>query len=470
MMSIHETLKKGKQTQSGVGTFFKANKVGKILGSYGAYNVKTKGIPVMQLMEYLVNLVFTKKSMYMNMKNGTNDAGFKGDTVYRFLNSCCINWVMFLLTLAMSVIKPIKVATSKDRLCAIVVDDSLFSRGRSKCVELLANVHDHAAHGKKKFVRGFRMLTMGWTDGVSFIPLMFRHMSSKNKKNRYNEINPNIDKRSTGYKARLQAISTAPEVMLWMLKQAKKIGVPAKHVLFDSWFSYPSTMIAILKVGFHSVGMLKNTTTIKYIFGGEPKTLREIYAASRKRPGKARYLLSVVVQIYNDNGDIEPFRLVFVRDRKNRKKWLALGTTDVNLSEEVVIQLYGKRWDIEVFFKMCKSYLNLAKEFQGVSYDLIIAHTAIVMTRYIILAADKRHNQDHRTITELFHSCYDEMADVSFSRALTLVLDTLHATLHECITLSEEEISAIIDAFITAFSSKFNGIFCCEINQPSSVA
>ena len=470
MMSILETIRKGKQVENRVGAFFKENKVGKILGSQGANSVKTKGIPVMQVMEYLVNLVFTKKSMYMNMRTGTNNAGFKGDTVYRFLNSYCINWVMFLLTLAMRVIKPIKVATSKERLCAIIIDDSLFSRGRSKCVELLANVHDHTAHGKAKFVRGFRMLTMGWTDGVSFIPLMFRHMSSKNKKSRYNEINPNIDKRSTGYKARLQAISTTPEVMLWMLEQAKKIGVPAKHVLFDSWFSFPSTMIDILKVGFHSVGMLKNTTKIKYLFGGEKKTLREIYAANRKRPGKARYLLSVVVQIYNDKGETKPFRLVFVRDRKNRKKWLALGSTDINLSEEAIIQLYGKRWDIEVFFKMCKSYLNLAKEFQGVSYDLITAHTAIVMTRYIILAADKRHNQDHRTITEMFHSCYDEMADVSFSRALTLVLETLHAALHECITLSEKEICAIIDAFIAGLSANFSELFSCEFNQTTQIA
>jgi len=293
----------------------------------------------------------------MNMRNGTNLPGFKNDTVYRFLNATCINWVMFLLNLAVTVIKPIKIATSEDRLCALVIDDSLFSRGRSKCVELLANVYDHAAHGKNRFVRGFRMLTLGWTDGVSFIPLMFRHMSSKEKKSRYNEINPSIDKRSTGYKARLQAISTIPEVMLWMLKQAKKAGVPAKHVLFDSWFSYPSTMIAILKEGFHSVGMLKNTTTIKYLFNGTKingtkKTLREIYKASRKRPGKARYLLSVEVQIYNDKGETHPFKIVYVRDRKNRKKWLALGTTDMSLSAEAIIQLYGKRWD----FSKCASH------------------------------------------------------------------------------------------------------------------
>ena len=75
---------------------------------------------------------------------------FERDTVYRFLNASCINWAMYLLKFAVTVIKPIKVATSEDRLCALVVDDSLFSRRRSRCVELLANVHDHASHGKKE--------------------------------------------------------------------------------------------------------------------------------------------------------------------------------------------------------------------------------------------------------------------------------------------------------------------------------
>ena len=193
--------------------------------------------------------------------------------------------------------------------------------------------------------------------------------------------------------------------------------------------------------------------------------MREIYVSSRKRPGRSRYLLSIVVQVYNKEGETMPFKLVYVRDRKNRKKWLALGTTDMSMSEEDIIQLYGKRWDIEVFFKMCKSYLNLGKEFQGVSYDLVTAHTAIVMTRYIILAADKRHNEDNRTMTELFHSCYDEIDDISFNRALSLVLETLHVALHECISLSEEEVRAIIDAFIVGISSRFECLFEDRINQ-----
>ena len=453
MSSIYELMNKEKQQTDRISGFFKTNAVGKILASAGAY--RNKGIPVVSVMLYLVNLVFTKKSMYMNIQNGTNNPGFGKDVVYRFINSMYINWAEYLLKLAMSVIAPIKIATDVNRLCALVIDDSIYERARSKCVELLANVHDHASKSKNKFKRGFRMLTLGWTDGASFIPLLYRHMSSKEQKNRYNEINPNTDKRSHGYKARMQAVSSTTDVLLWMLGQAKKAGVPAKHVLFDSWFSFPSTIIEISKLGFHSVGMLKNTPKIKFIENGERKTLKEIYADNRKRPGMAIYLLSVEVLLYNNNDETTPARIVFVRDRNNRKKWLALVTTDLSLSEESVIQLYGKRWDIEVFFKICKSYLNLAKEFQGISYDLITAHTAIVMTRYIILAADKRHNSDHRTISTLFHSCYDEVSDISLSRSLSLILETLNTVLHECISLPKSEIDTILHSFINSLSFDF---------------
>jgi hypothetical protein len=80
--------------------------------------------------------------------------------------------------------------TGADRKNALIIDDTLYERPRSKKVELLANVHDHAEKGKNKFKRGFRMLTLAWSDGVSLIPLLFRHLSSADKKSRYVEINP----------------------------------------------------------------------------------------------------------------------------------------------------------------------------------------------------------------------------------------------------------------------------------------
>ena len=437
--------------------FFKRYGLTKALMKANIY--KNKGVPVVQVIQYLIQLVFTKKSMYMNILNGTHHAGFAKDVVYRLLNATFINWSTFLLQAALPVIMHITSLTRETRLNAMIVDDTMFERPRSKSVELLARVHDHAAKGKSKFKRGFRQLTLGWSDGCTFIPLLYRHLSSSEAKHRYQEAKPNIDKRSIGHRIRQQAVMTAKEVLYSMLEQAKRMCVPAKHVVFDSWFSFPSTMMHIKSIGFDSIGRLKDTTKIKYLFGGGKQTLRQIYGSSKKRRGRAKYLLSVEVLLYNDKDETMPARIVFVRDRNNRNKWIAFGTTDMSLTEEQVIHTYSRRWDIEVFFKICKSYLNLAREFQGLSYDSMTAHTAIVMIRYIILATQKRQNEDPRSLGELFHLTYDEIADIQFSEVITIILGLIRDVLDECLFLSDEQIHEIIDRFIAKLPECFNRSF-----------
>lgn len=73
-----------------------------------------------------------------------------------------------------------------------------------------------------------------------------------------------------------------------------------------------------------------------------------------------------MVEIVKDDVAI-PAKIVCVRNRNKRKDWLAIVSTDVTLSEDEIIQLYGKRWDIEVFFKVCKSYLRLTNECHSLS-------------------------------------------------------------------------------------------------------
>lgn len=91
-----------------------------------------------------------------------------------------------------------------------------------------------------------------------------------------------------------------------------------------------------------------------------------------------------------------------MRDRNRSKKWLALLTTDLELTDEEIVQTYGKRWEIEVFFKTTKSFLKLAKEFQGRSYDCMVAHTTIVFCRYIMLALESRESKDPRTLGKTY--------------------------------------------------------------------
>jgi hypothetical protein len=65
-------------------------------------------------------------------------------------------------------------------------------------------------------------------------------------------------------------------------------------------------------------------------------------------------------------------KIVFVQNRNKKSDWLAIPSTNCTLSKQDIIQIYGICWDIEIFLKMTKSLLRIQKEFQGVSYDLLI--------------------------------------------------------------------------------------------------
>ena len=83
-----------------------------------------------------------------------------------------------------------------------------------------------------------------------------------------------------------------------------------------------------------------------------------------------------MVDVVKD-GKIIPTKVVYVRNRNKRKEYLCIISTDISLNEDEIIRIYGKRWDIEVFFKVCKSYLNLSKECRSISYDAMTAQAAI---------------------------------------------------------------------------------------------
>jgi len=53
---------------------------------------KEKGIPVMDIFRYLFCMIFSDRSIYMQMKTGTFEAAFSKNTIYRFMNDARINW------------------------------------------------------------------------------------------------------------------------------------------------------------------------------------------------------------------------------------------------------------------------------------------------------------------------------------------------------------------------------------------
>ncbi len=122
----------------------------------------------------------------------------------------------------------------------------------------------------------------------------------------------------------------------------------------------------------------------------------------------------------------------------------------MRLSEEEIIRIYGKRWDIEVFFKVCKSYLNLSKECRSISYDAMTAHTAIVFTRYMMLSLENRESNDIRSMGELFLYFSDELSDITWIQAFQMLLQMFRTLPADQIDISDEKIDELVDAFMDA--------------------
>lgn len=445
--SITQTASDDKQITETIRDFFLKYHIGSTLKAANAY--KSKGIPVVHVFRYLFLLVFSNRSMYMDILTGKSKAPFGKDTVYRFLQSTSINWVRFTTLLSSGIIrKSIDPLTSENRVDVLIIDDSVYERNRSKKVELLTKVWDHAHN---IYLWGFRMLTLGWSDGNTFLPVSSVLMSSEHPEKRRNENNA-LDKRSAGYRQRCLSMKKATETMLVLLKAAKKAAIPAKYVLFDSWFSSPQSLHAVKNIGYDVIAMTKKSQKMKFLYNRRKQSLKDIYKANRKRRGRSKYLLSVLVEVEKD-GAVMPAKVVYVRNRSNRKEYLCIISTDISIDEEEIIRIYGKRWQIEVFFKVCKSYLRLSKECRSLSYDAITAHTAVVFTRYMMLSVENRAAGDFRTLGELFFFLSDELSDITWIEAFHQLMELFKHLLADTFEVSEEMISEYVEAFMNVLPS-----------------
>ena len=429
------------ELNNAISSFFSSFKISELLHKCNAN--KEKGVPVIKIFKYKMCNVFSGRSMYMQQKTNSFKEDFSKNTFYRFLDSTKTNWLRFTSLLSKKAVDTIEPLTNEDRINAFIIDDSLFGRTSCKSTELASKVFDHCA---MKFKQGYRLLTLGWTDGNTFLPVNSCLLASSKDKN---VICPeqHFDGRTLAAKRRKLARKKGTDAMLDLVRTALSCGHHADYVLFDTWFSNPAQLIAVKSLGLDTIAMVKKSKKIFYEYEGEQMSVSRIYGMCKKRRGTGKYLLSVNVMVGKGDSKI-PARIVCVRNRNNRKDWIAIICTNPDLSEEEIIRIYGKRWQIEIFFKTCKSRLNLVGECHSLSYDALTAHVAVVFARYIMIALEQRRNNDDRTLGELFFFITDEMEDITFSHSMYIILTAMFAGLHKVLHLTKDQIEQFEDEFI----------------------
>ena len=251
--------------------FFSKHHVGKLLAKCNG--MKEKGISPVSLLRYKLNNIFVGRSMYMQQRAGSFKENFSKNTFYRFLNSAKTNWLRFTSLLASDIVNhDIRDLTDHERKNVFIIDDSLFNRTSCKKTELGLKVFDHT---DMHFKKGFRMLTLSWSDGNTLIPVNSCLLASAKDTNIIGPVKT-FDNRTVAGKRRKLVQTKAPEAMMTLLDTALSAGMKAEYVLFDSWFSNPAQVTDIHSKGMNVIAMIKKSSRIKYSYCGEQLNIKEI--------------------------------------------------------------------------------------------------------------------------------------------------------------------------------------------------
>ena len=422
-------ISKNENTKDDFSKAIKELQIGKLLRRSNIS--KSCGISAFEVFQFLLLLVFQGKNLFRFLNSKHKEQAVSKNTYYRFLNETSYNWGKFLLLLAVKVTTFFHSLTRPERVNVLILDDSVIKRNRSKSVELLARVYDHVEH---KYQKGFTLLTLGWSDGYSFIPTGFNMLSSANKSNRYNEISDAIDHRSNGYRIRKESMMHKTDAAIRLIENALNAGIRAQYVLMDTWFTTEPMIGAVLNTGLDVIGMVKQLKQ-RYTYNGKQYKLQEL-----KKfvcfDGARNIFGSLIVTTKTGI----PVKIVFVRNRNKKSECLYILSTDTSLSDTEIVRIYGNRWSIECFFKASKSFLKLGTEFQSHNYGAMVSHTTIVFTRYIILEWIRRNQNDQKTYGELFYMFCDDIQDMD----LTNALQSLMALFVEHISNLSADITSVI--------------------------
>ena len=417
---------------------------------------KVFGFSAISVFQIIFQLVFLGKNWYRLLDSDRKSDLPGKDTVYRFLNQGRYAWRKFLHNISLSIVQSFDKLTSSSRVKVFIVDDSFLQRNRSKKAELLARLYDHASH---RFMRGYSMLTLGWSDGYSFLPVDFTMLSSAKQSNRLAEMSEDLDKRTHGFKRRKEALTRKPDALVQMLTNALNTGFSADYILMDSWFTQAPLLRKLVEKEMHVIGMVKELKQ-RYLYKDQKLSLKELFEITPKNR-KAAIMGSVVVQTACGM----PLKIVFVQNRNNRREWLAILSTDIGLDNAEIVRIYGMRWSIETFFKFAKSYLKLGTEFQGRSFDMLISHTTIVFTRYLVLEWERRNNCDDRTFGGLFYLFCDEVRDMDLKRALQHLMVFILTILDKKPKGEKASILCQLNNWISGFPNYIKGLLAnlsCE--------
>lgn len=376
-------------------------------------DVKKRGVKGSMIFQTLFVFRFLDLSNVAQlMQSGfSKELSHKKDVFYDFLNNSKVQWRR-IMKLFFKQILTLILAKSEDKNDGpkfLVVDDTILGK-LGKKIEFIGKVYNHCSH---VYELGMKVLTLGYTDGKSFLPIDFsihneagktgkRGLKAKELKSQFTKTR---DPESAGYERSLEVEMDKISVALQMIKRCKAKWLKFDYVLADSWFICEKFITGIKNINkdLQVMGLMK-TDRFVYINGKK-------YKASKVPELKRKYIKTskkFKCQYISFEMEYKGIEMRGYWVKMNRQQnWNLLISTHKTLTFCTAMEYYKNRWSIEVFFKDCKQNLGLGS-CQSTDFDAHIATTSIIFMNYAILALKKRF-EDYETLGILFRTLKEQM-------------------------------------------------------------
>ncbi|MFW2483248.1 transposase, partial [Aliarcobacter butzleri] len=358
---------------------------------------KKEGVAVhMVVLHFVYMLVMNKKiSTFMDQSNDS----FKKDVYYRLLANAHYNWRKLLSLSSLKILSLLHKVQDAKLVRVLILDDTVEDKVGKNIEGSCDNLWSNKA---KRKIRGVNVVSLNYSDGYSNFMLDFAIAMNNYARVKIEEFTNIIDHRTNAHKRRLESLKGKSQIAIEMIKRAVASGIYADYLLVDSWYSKPVFIETMNELGLQVISRMVNNDRI-WNFTWEKKTLDGIYNKFKKlktiKMGqygkKIKFEYFGVIVEHKKAGKL---KIVFIKTKENL---IPIVSTNLDLSDEEIIDIYKRRWDIEQGYKELREHFGFGKEENRI-YEALIARITLSFFTYNVVSYINRISNEPKTIGGLF--------------------------------------------------------------------
>jgi hypothetical protein len=365
--------------------------------------VKRNGVSVLDLFTLLFRLTINRKrSVYEGLRY--DDSQDYKSIVNNFLNAPYYDWRELLYSVSSLFHSRYKHDVGE---CNVLIIDDTAKVKHGKKTENVAVFRDHS---EGVTYSGYQVPICVLSNDRSATVVDFELKIGNQRTSGSKDGNYPTD--SHIYQRQKEGHKTKHTISINMIDRVLKRRFKFQYVLWDSWYNSPKSFDyvfgTLVKKGIHLVSRVKRNND-KYIYENKEYNIKELYEIAgewREIKGTNTLTKSIDIQIINTDdknrsakGSIRLCFYKFVHQKEG--DYIALISTNTELTPEQVCDLYTKRWSIEVVIKDFKTYFGFYQSMSS-KYAPQIADFTLKCVYYLLICSLKERGSNKSPYQLLF--------------------------------------------------------------------